>query len=120
MPPGNYVALRLDHFMFYNYDKLLSYNAILNFVVAERGVGKTYGAKKMCIKRFLRDGSQFVYIRRYKTELDTATSTFFEQLKNNKEFEGHKLEVRKEKKFPLFIVITKFAALASRFLRLIF
>lgn len=88
--------------MFYDYDKLLSYNALLNFVVAERGVGKTYGAKKMCIKRFLRDGSQFVYIRRYKTELETATSTFFDQLRNNHEFEGHKLEVKKSKKFITF------------------
>lgn len=102
MPLWNCAALPLVRSMFYDYDKLLSYNAILNFVVAERGVGKTYGAKKMCIKRFLRDGSQFVYIRRYKTELDTATSTFFDQLKNNKEFEGHKLEVRKEKKFTTF------------------
>ena len=31
--------------MFYNYDKLFSYNFLIAFVIGERGVGKTFGAK---------------------------------------------------------------------------
>ena len=51
--------------MFYDYNKVLSYNAMFNFIIGERGVGKTFGAKKFCINRFLKYGEQFVYIRRY-------------------------------------------------------
>ena len=31
--------------MWYNYNKILSYNAMFNFIIGERGVGKTYGIK---------------------------------------------------------------------------
>lgn len=34
-----------------------------------RGVGKTYAFKKWAIKDFLRTGAEFVYVRRYKTEI---------------------------------------------------
>lgn len=88
--------------MYYDYDKLMSYNGMLNFVVAERGVGKTYGAKKLAIKRFLRDGSQFIYVRRYNTELETSVNTFFDQLVSNNEFEGHKFKVVKKNKMTKF------------------
>ena len=39
--------------IFYDINKLLSYNALLSFVVGERGVGKSYGAKKFVAKRFI-------------------------------------------------------------------
>lgn len=55
--------------MWYDIDKTLSYNALLNFVVGVRGVGKTYACKKRVIKNFLKDGSQFVYLRRFDTEI---------------------------------------------------
>lgn len=41
--------------MFYDYQKILSYNAILNFLNGERGVGKTYGAKKFVVSQFLKN-----------------------------------------------------------------
>lgn len=66
--------------MFYDYNKLLSYNAMFNFIIGERGVGKTFGAKKYAINRFLKKGEQFVYLRRYKTELKESagdTAKFF-------------------------------------------
>ena len=66
--------------MWYDYSKVLSYNAMFNFIIGERGVGKTYGAKKYAINRFLKKGEQFVYLRRYKTELKEAcgdTGKFF-------------------------------------------
>lgn len=69
--------------VFYSYSKVLSYNAMFNFIIGERGVGKTYGAKQYAINRFLKRGEQFVYIRRYKTELKEAagdTNKFFGQL----------------------------------------
>lgn len=57
---------------YYSVDTALSKNRLFNFIVGPRGVGKTYGAKKRVIKNFLKDGSQFVYIRRYDTELKKA------------------------------------------------
>ena len=51
----------------YNYDKINSYNAMLNIIMTNRGFGKSYGSKKMAIKNFIKKGEQFVYVRRYKT-----------------------------------------------------
>ena len=39
--------------MYYNYNDLFSYNAMFNFVIGERGVGKTYGILKKCVKDFI-------------------------------------------------------------------
>lgn len=61
---------------YYNYDKLYSYNGIFNFLVGARGLGKTYGAKCKAISRAINYGEQFVYLRRYKTELSAKTSFF--------------------------------------------
>lgn len=69
--------------MYYNYSKVLSYNAMFNFIIGERGVGKTFGAKQYCINRYLKKGEQFVYIRRYKTELKASagdSQKFFGQI----------------------------------------
>ena len=62
--------------MFWNIQKTLSYNALFNFIVGNRGGGKTYGAKEFVINRFLKHQEQFVYIRRYKKEF-SKIKTFF-------------------------------------------
>ena len=41
--------------MYFSYKRILSYNALLNIVVASRGVGKTYGATKLLINDFLKN-----------------------------------------------------------------
>ena len=53
---------------YYNYDQLWSRNGTFNFVTGARGLGKTYGAKLFCIRNALRNGDQFIYLRRYNTE----------------------------------------------------
>lgn len=58
------------------------------------GVGKTYGASKMVINKFLKKGEQFAYIRRYKPELKKAVPNFFQALQSNNEFEGHNLTTK--------------------------
>ena len=55
--------------MYWDIKRALSYNCLFNFIIGARGVGKTYGCKEFVIKRFLREGEQFVYVRRYKDEL---------------------------------------------------
>lgn len=67
---------------FYNFNKVCSYNATYMFVVGQRGLGKTYGAKKKAIRDGINKGDQFIYLRRYKTELVTSRNTFFADVKN--------------------------------------
>ena len=57
---------------YYNIDDTLSRDRLFNFVVGPRGVGKTYSAKNRVIKNFINKGEQFVYIRRYDTELQKS------------------------------------------------
>ena len=77
--------------MYYDYQKILSYNALINILIGGRGVGKTYGATRFVISQFLKKGEQFCYIRRYKPEIKKACPNFFEAVKNNDEFPDHKL-----------------------------
>lgn len=70
---------------------ILRYNKLFNFVVGNRGGGKTYGCKKWCIKDFLKTGNQFVWVRRYKSELKKINMFFVDILE---EFPGVKLEVK--------------------------
>ena len=83
--------------MYYDYSKILSYNAFINFLIGERGVGKTYGASKFVTSRFINKGEEFVYIRRYKSELQKAVPEFFKALINNEEFKDHKLTTKGNK-----------------------
>lgn len=67
--------------MWYDLNRTLSYNKLFNFIVGPRGVGKTYGLKRRAIRKFLSDGKQFVYIRRYETELEKGMlEKFFDDI----------------------------------------
>lgn len=66
---------------------------------AKEVFGKSYGAKKYVTNHFIKKNKQFVYIRRYKTELEEAlfkdkAPIFFEQIK--KEFPNDKLTNTKQ------------------------
>lgn len=62
---------------YYDFGPLLSYNSPYNICAGGRGIGKTYGAKKLAIRDAIRKGEEFIYLRRYKTELSAARDTFF-------------------------------------------
>ncbi len=85
--------------MYYNYNRILTYNALLNFLIGERGVGKTYGAVKFVTKQFIKKNEQFAYIRRYKSDLKTSVSTFFTSVINNNEFPNYTLSAKHDKFF---------------------
>lgn len=80
--------------MFYDYQKILSYNALINILLGERGVGKTYGASKFVLKRFKTKGKKFAYIRRFKTELTKARPKFMTKIQNDEEFKNDKLSFK--------------------------
>lgn len=72
---------------FYSFDRLLSFNARYNGVVGGRGLGKTFGAKKRCVKDAIKYGHftengelvarrQFILLRRYKEEVASAKDGF--------------------------------------------
>lgn len=92
----------MDNNIYYNFDKLFSYNFLMAFVIGERGCGKTFGSKQAVLKKFLKTGEQFIYLRRYKTELDTALSTFWNDLVDNGYFTEYNLKVKKTKMLTTF------------------
>ena len=92
---------------FYDYQKILSYGAYLSFIVGGRGFGKSYGAKKLVIDDYIKSKQQFIYLRRYKTELDTAVPEFFSDLANNNEYQSHVFSVKKSKKVSTFYIQEK-------------
>lgn len=67
--------------MYWDINKSKSYNCLFNFIIGARGVGKTYGCKKEVIKDFLKNGNQFVYLRRFKQELKKIDK-FFDDIKD--------------------------------------
>lgn len=87
-----------DKKIFYDYDKLQSFSrCMLAFILAGRGVGKTYGAITAVVKDFLKNGNQFVYVRRYKSELKTCVPNFFSQHIFHNAFPNHHLESKNGK-----------------------
>lgn len=90
-------------FSYYSFAKILSYNGTMNHCVGGRGIGKTYGAKKKVTRDAIKNTvfnetpvitmrrgieyqemveegvclHQFIYVRRYKEELQMAQHTFF-------------------------------------------
>ena len=85
--------------MYYDYTKVLSYSAMLNFILGERGVGKSYGAKKMAIKKYLKKNRKFIYLRRYDTELKKSLkdNEFFKDIAIDPDFKDLKLYVKGDK-----------------------
>lgn len=69
-------------YTYYSFNRVLSYNAVLNFICGARGVGKTFGAKKMAIRDAIKHGEMFIYMRRYKEELKIAKLTFFADIED--------------------------------------
>ena len=91
----------MDKSIFYNPERIISYNALLNIIICERGVCKTYGLKKFIVNRFLNKHKQFAYIRRYDTDLEasvgnTNDNKFFEQIRN--EFPNSTFKITRSKK----------------------
>lgn len=57
-------------FKYYNGNNLKSHSTADMFIsIGGRGIGKTYWWKRDCIKDFIENGNQWVYLRRYHSEL---------------------------------------------------
>lgn len=76
-----------DVSMYYNPQKLLSHNRILNFVIGARGIGKSFAMKQYPINRFLKNGEQFIYVKRHKTDLKKINN-YFDDIQQEEKFPG--------------------------------
>jgi hypothetical protein len=85
------MSVTIDKSLYYDPNKMLSYNRILNCVIGARGIGKSYGLKKYVVNRAIKQGKQFIYLRRYKDELKKIIN-FFNDIKH--EFPNHELRVK--------------------------
>ena len=65
----------------YSYNRLLSHNSFINFVMSPRGNGKSYGAKKLVIENWLKRRKQSVYVRRTVTEMQDVKNTYWNDIK---------------------------------------
>lgn len=114
---------------YYDWHKTLSYDADVTMVVGPRGVGKTFGLRKQCIKDFLKDGSRFVEVVRFKTELSGVSDGYFDRLQDLPDFKDYmfrtdarygwiakippKVEDGERKPKPEWHLITYFIALSD-------
>ena len=79
---------------FYDLQRVLSFNALINFIIGERGVGKSFSCKKHVINRNIKKGEEFVYLRRYKTELKSSVPHFFDDIIEKKIFPNAEFKVK--------------------------
>lgn len=71
----------VDKSIFWNLGRTLTYNKLINFIVGNRGGGKTFGAKERGIDNFIKKKEQFGYIRRYKDDLKKPMEQYFDDIK---------------------------------------
>ena len=71
---------------FYNWQKTMSYqtgtNGELCFVLGAKGIGKTFGLRKLCVDRFIKYGELFCEICRTNAERDEVSRGYFDKLQN--------------------------------------
>lgn len=84
--------------MYYSLNEVRTYNKLYNFILSGRGGGKTYAAKLVGIKSYLKNKEQFVYVRRYKTEFSTI-ELFFNDIIQNDEFPEYEFKANKKNGF---------------------
>ncbi|MGL5749009.1 MAG: phage DNA encapsidation protein [Paraclostridium sp.] len=66
--------------IYYNSNDLFSRQSPVNFIIGERGNGKSFEFKKRIIKNNIDKGKQSIYIRRRKTDIDEVKDNFFDDI----------------------------------------
>lgn len=82
--------------IYYDWRSTLTYDASVNLIISMRGLGKTYGIRKQCVRDFLKDGSRFVEVVRYKELLKGESAIqhgYFDKLQLNNEFPEYQFKV---------------------------
>ena len=74
---------------YYDWERTLSYDADVTMVIGARGIGKTFGLRIQCIRDFIRDGSRFCEIVRFKNSLSVVSDGYYDRLSMLPEFDGY-------------------------------
>lgn len=78
----------------------MSYNLPIMAIIGAQGIGKTYGAKRYLIKKFLNEGKKFIWTRDTESACDKLCANdgekFFEDIIFNKEFLTLEGKIKKE------------------------
>lgn len=101
--------------MYYNILDAKSHNCLFNFILGSRGCGKSYSAKEMVVKNYTKNDKKFLYVRRYSTELKTA-STYFADVARDNELDiaySHGQFLLDKKPFGYTIALSKAGILKS-------
>ena len=89
--------------MWYTPDAQMTYNRIFNFAVSVRGGGKTFSLLKKGIDKFLKDGTEFIYLRRRQVDIDDSvmgkqgSGDLFNAIRYAGLYEGHEIKVTGDK-----------------------
>lgn len=71
---------------YYDWNATLAYDADVTMVVGMRGIGKTYGLRKQCVKDYIKHGWRFVELVRFQKELSGVSVGYFDRMASNEEF----------------------------------
>lgn len=67
----------------YDGNEIASYGALTNLILSDRSDGKTFNIKSKGFARWKKDGSQYVYLRRWKSEIAPEMYlTFYDEVVN--------------------------------------
>lgn len=86
--------------MYFNGYQTLTHNAIFNMIVGPRGYGKSFWGKEWAIKDFIKNGNEFIYLRRYETDLKRVDN-YFDDIIVEEIFDDHAFKVTREKTFMI-------------------
>lgn len=104
-----------DKQRFYNLFKARTTNRIFLFIIGGRGLGKSFSLKKVFVDDFLNKGYQFIYIRRYATELDLTFDNYFNDISNEYPDHTFRAEGGKIRTFYIDEKIAGYACSLSEF-----
>ena len=82
--------------MWYDVNKTLTHNALINIIIGPRGSGKTYALKKKAVNDFVKKGKQFMYVRRFESELDKVQVNLFKDIIVNGDNQGLDIQFKGE------------------------
>ena len=86
-------------------NKLLSYNAILNFIIDNRDTGKSTQFKKRALRRSIKKDALCVWLRRHKDEIKKAKKDFL----NDKFFKVLEIDYKDRFKKEDFKIVGNYA-----------
>ena len=85
---------------FYNWQDTFSRQTGTNgefcIVIGARGIGKTFGLRKQCVKDFLKDGSRFCEVSRNAAELPFIMNGYFDKLQAEGFFTEYEFKCEKQ------------------------